>query len=228
MNKIEARNIGTSFLKKRSFDSNIIGERDKLGEIFDYNIFYSFAVVSENGSSYLGGAVVLLDKRTKFCLLVANSPNYNEYHIRLFRIMKLHELYDEKIDYLTYSNKKTNLNYNDYVQAIFLLLKSHPNNLNAFLAFLDFLVLVEEYPIKEDVLKELHYKAVSSNEETLEIFFKGCEIFENNSLVKAKVGDLERNLLKKKITIQDIFQKNNQKKQRLQELRRSRRNKKDR
>lgn len=208
MTELDAKQIGIAFLTKTNNDFDDFGNSVCLGNAIDYTIFYAYHIVSENGEFYLGGEVLLIDKRTSFCLIVASSPNFFEYHVRLFRIMKLHELYDEKIDYTAYSNKKTNLNFDDFVQAIFLLLRSHPNNLNAFLVFLDLLILFEEESIKNNVLKELSYKAVTSDTETLEIFCRGCEMFKENSLVKSKVNDLERNLLKKELTINDLYQRN--------------------
>lgn len=208
MTEFDAKEIGASFLTKTNKGLDDFGNKLRLGKAEDYTIFYSFPIVGENGASYIGGRTLLIDKRTSFCLVVSSSPNFFEYHVRLFRIMKLHELYDEKIDYITYCKKKTNLNLDEFVQAVFLLLESYPNNLNAFLVFLDVLILFEEEPIKDDVLKKLSYKAVTINGETLEVFCKGCELFEENELVKSKLKNLENNLLNKKLTLKGLRKKN--------------------
>lgn len=216
MTELDAREIGTLFLRKINHDVDDFGNKLCLGYGEDYTIFYSFLIVGENGERYLGTQVLLIDKRTSFCLIVSGSPNFFRYHIRLFRIMKLHELYDEQIDYMIYRQKEAKLDVEDFVQAIFLLLKSHPNHLNAFLVFLDVLILLEAVPVKDKILSKLSYKAVTFNEETLSMFCKGCKIFEESPLVKSKVQDLENKLFKKELSIKELDRKNDENNQKYQ------------
>lgn len=85
MTELDARKIGTLFLRKINHDFDDFGNKLCLGYGEDYTIFYSFLIVGESGEKYLGTQVLLIDKRTSFCLIVSGSPNFFRYHIRLFR-----------------------------------------------------------------------------------------------------------------------------------------------
>ena len=207
MQEIEARNIGTSFLQKKKFDINDYGGRDKLGESEDYNIFFAFSIITEDGDDYIGGNILLIDKRRSFCLLVASSPNFYEYHIKLFRIIIINQLYDSEIDLESYKKKKKNIDYGHFIQAIFLLLNSYPENYNAFSEFLDILSLLDDTENTDKIIQELNYKSLSFNESTLEIFFKGLELFKSKPQIISKIDKLEQILSNKNLTIDELSKK---------------------
>lgn len=208
MNKIEARNIGTSFLKRKKIDIDPYGGEFKLGDIFDYNIFYSFPIVDENGELLIGGDVLLLDKKTEFCFLVAGSPNFYDYHVKLFRIIILNELYDSEIGLKEYQKKKKDINnYDDFIHSIFLLLRSYPENFNAFSEFLDILILLDDDKNADKIIQELKYKSLSHNRETLEYFINGYEYFNSNSLINSKIEELNKILLIKDQSVNSLLKK---------------------
>lgn len=203
----EARNIGTAFLKNKNLDINDYGERDKLGEGSDYNIFFAFPIVAEDGDFYIGGSVLLIDKRTSFCLLAAGSPNFYDYHIKLFRIIIINHLYDSEIDLESYQKKKENIDYGHFIQAIFLLLNSHPDNYNAFSEFLDIISLLDSTENTNEIIEELNYKSLSLNVSTLEIFFKGLAFFKSKPQIILKIDKLEKVLSNKNLTIAELSKK---------------------
>ncbi len=114
MNEIEAREIGTAFLKEKGLDVNAYGEVDKLGEARDCTIFFLFPIVGEDGDGYLGGRILALDKRTRFSLLIPGSPNFFDYYIWLFRTIILNQLYDFKLSLADYGKKKETIKTDIY------------------------------------------------------------------------------------------------------------------
>lgn len=207
MNEETARKIGTEFLKAKGLDVNPFGERDKLGKITDYNIFYSSPIVGEDGEFYIGGHVLLIDKRTEFCLVVASSPNFYEYQVRLFRIIIIHQLHDNFIDYEQYQKKKENIEIELYVNAIFLLLESHPENQNAFIEFLEILKKLDGEETENKMIDKLTYRSLSGNPGTLEIFVECFVKFKSNSLIKIRVQELDRILSRKDESINKLHHK---------------------
>jgi len=203
MNNVEARNIGTAFLRNLS-NTNLYEEGDKLGQLFDYNIFYSFPIVTKNGDFYIGGYVLLLDKRTSFCLVIASSPNFHDYHVKLFRIIILNQLYDSKIDLEEYQKKKNNIDYPHFIQAIFLLLESYPNHFNAYVEFLDILLLLDNEEHKDEIIQEFKYKSLSISKGTLDMFRKGLGYFKSNPVIISKVKVLNKLLLTKNLSIDSL------------------------
>lgn len=204
INESEARKIGTQFLQKRGLDINPYGGKDKLGEAIDYNIFFLFPIVASSGDSYIGGILLLIDKRRKFCLLIASSPNFCDYHIRLFRLIIIHQLYDRGIDYNNYRSKKKHIDHNDFVGAIFLLLNSHPDSLNAFIEFLDIIILIEDESSNNQAIERLRYRALSFNLGTIELFLNGLQLFETESLVKPRLTTIKKLLAEKQQSIKDL------------------------
>lgn len=200
----EAREIGTQFLQERGLDKNPYGGKDELGKATDYNIFFSFPIVPDNGDYYIGGNLLLIDKRRKFCLLIASSPNFHDYHVRLFRLIIIHQLYDKSIDYDTYKSKKSDIDYDDFIGAIFLLLNSHPNSLSAFIEFLDIIILLENESSKNQVIKKFGYRTLSFNLETIALFLNGLQLFKMESLVKPRLIMIEKLLARKQHSIKDL------------------------
>ena len=220
MNQLEAKNIGTAFFRNTGFDIDYIdGSRDKLSTPRDHTIFYSFTILTEEGEGYLGGLILLIDKKTRFCLLVASSPNFYDYHVFLFRkiiLARLHEMYGS-IE--LYKKKKAGLEFGDYLNSIFLLLKSYPKNQNVFLEFLDILITLETESFNDPDIEKLYYQSVFTNSYTINLFCKSFQFLKSNVVVKPKIDELEKVLETKGHSVNSIFEKFNQfEKERLKEI----------
>lgn len=207
LTETEARNIGTAFLRNKNFDLyNYSGERDKLGQSIDYNIFFSFTIVANDGGSYIGGRGLLIDKKTSFCLLVGGSNlSVIEMNIKFFRLIVINQLYDSEIDLFHYQKKKKNLDYKDYIETIFLLLESYPENFNAFSEFIDILVHLENTEHLDPIIQELSYKSLSLNSYTMDTFFTCLEIHKLDPRIVSQLEKLEHLLQKKNTSISIIL-----------------------
>ena len=209
MEEEDARKISSLFFKRTKLDLNPYGGRDKLGELIDYNIFFSFPIVNESGEDYVGGSAILIDKKTKFCLLIATSPNFFEMQVHVFRVIILNKLYDFEIPIEEYQNKKENMVIGDYLESIFILLQSYPQSQNVYLEFIDILILLEKETIVDKSLEEFYYKSILTNSDTLELFCESIQYFKSNRNVKNKVEILEKLLFEKGYSIKTLFEKYN-------------------
>ena len=151
--------------------------------------------------------LALIDKRTKFCLIVASSPNFYEYQIRLFRLITIHQLFEETISYEEYQTKKDQIDTSNYIDAIFLLLNSYPNNLNTFLETIKIITKLENDQYEENAIIEKRYRSLIGNMETREIFFKSYSLHKNIPSVAQQIKELNKQLAKKSTTVEQQYLK---------------------